>query len=434
VLRDSMQAHEQIMAQIALGAQSVVQYRQQSGDLAAASNVQQLVGEVGIGYALYRAFTRQPGLRAYDEQLLASAQFLFGFSGVLHFVPQDDRLVARVSEQENLVLSVAQSDSVIAAAFTQRCMSVVSDVRVVIDLQVMDRLKAVALMIVPLGDAAGVLACGLSASNSLRPPVSTTLMTAFASAASDAYAQQCLAATERAQISLEYLQQRVMEVTHEVNNPLAIVQNYLHVLSLKLDDEAPVQADIVTIGAELTRVASIVGKYAEIGKTADLLSQSVDVNEVLTQLVSVVQGGQVDIEVELQLDPAMPEVVLSPDSLKQVILNLVKNATEALQGAPISNKLLRIETTAAVNVGGREYIEIAMTDNGPGIDPMVRQHLFLPENSTKTGGEGGLGLSIVKQLVDSMQGLISCRSKASTEGSAGTCFQILIPRQYVLDD
>lgn len=439
-LREAIAAYELIMAQvessprISLATQSASQDSEQSDDVAIVSNTQQLVSEAAIGNALYRALIRQPGLLAFHEQLQANAQFLFGFSGVLHFIPEDDCLSARVSEQENLVLSVAQLDSVIATGFSQQRMSVVSTARVVIDLQVMDRLAAVALMIVPLGDTAGVLACGLPAGEGSQPAISTTLMMAFASAVSEAHAQQCLATTNSEQIPLEYLQQRVREVTHEVNNPLAIVQNYLHVLSLKLDEDAPVQADIVTIGEELARVASIVGKYGEIGQTADLLSQSADVNEILTQLVSVVQGGQVDITIELQLDPGMPQITVSPDSLKQVIINLVKNATEALRGLPIADKLLRIETTAAVNVGGKEYIEIAIIDNGPGIDPVIRQHLFLPENSTKTGGEGGLGLSIAKQLVDAMQGLISCRSKVSAEGSAGTCFQILIPRQRVLDD
>jgi len=436
VLRDALLAHDQIMAQCAASPSMapVKRFNAISAGPSAPGNLQQLANEAGIGNALYRAFTRQPGLLAFNEQLIASAQFLFGFSGVLHFTPQSDRLIARVSEQEDLVLSMARNDSAIAVGYTRRRMSVVSAARVVVDLQVMDRLGAESLLIVPLGVAAGVLACGLPAGGDSAGVVSTTLMMAFASAASDAFAQQCLAAAEDDQIPLEYLQQRVREVTHEVNNPLTIVQNYLHVLSLKLDEDTPVQADIVTIGAELTRVANIVGKYSGIGKAAGLLAQAVDVNDILTQLVSVVRGGQVDINMALQLDPAMPQIVLSPDSLKQVIINLIKNATEALQGTTITDKTLRIETTAAVNVGGREYIEIAIIDNGPGIDPVIRKHLFLANNSTKKSAQGGLGLNIVKQLIDAMQGLISCRSKVSTEGSAGTCFQILIPVERVSNE
>jgi len=292
-----------------------------------------------------------------------------------------------VSAQERLVLPKTQSDSVIVAGFAQGHMSLASNVQVVTDLQVMDRLAAQTLLIQPLGPVAGVLVCGLPAGAALRPAVSTTLLMAFAGAVADAFVQQQLTAADPSQIPVEYLQQRVREVTHEVNNPLAIVQNYLHVLSLKLDEDAPVQADITTIGTELTRVAHIVEKYSEIGLTSDLLAQSVDVNDILTQLVSVIRGGQVDISFELQLDPAMPQVVLSPDSLKQVIINLVKNATEALRGTVAVNKTLRIETTAAVNVGGQEFIEIAITDNGPGISPEIRQHLFLAENSTKAGGQ-----------------------------------------------
>ncbi|MFT6037573.1 MAG: hypothetical protein ACI9TP_000356, partial [Candidatus Azotimanducaceae bacterium] len=101
VLRDALLAHDEIMAQFAASPimAPVKRFNAISADTSAPGHLQQLANQAGIGNALYRAFTRQPGLLAFNEQLIASAQFLFGFSGVLHFTPQSDRLIARVSEQ-----------------------------------------------------------------------------------------------------------------------------------------------------------------------------------------------------------------------------------------------------------------------------------------------------------------------------------------------
>jgi len=175
------------------------------------------------------------------------------------------------------------------------------------------------------------------------------------------------------------------------------------------------------------RVSSIVGKYAQIGLVDVQPRVPVDINLILRQLTGVFSGGQGDVAYVLELDDAMPSVTLSADSFKQVVINLLKNAVEAFHSVPSQGKRLLIQTYSAVNVGGTQYVEIAITDNGPGISPAIKSRLFEPNITTKEGGRGGLGLSIVKQLVDDMQGIISCRSPVSK--SDGTCFQILIPLQ-----
>jgi nitrogen-specific signal transduction histidine kinase len=67
-------------------------------------------------------------------------------------------------------------------------------------------------------------------------------------------------------------------------------------------------------------------------------------------------------------------------------------------------------------------VELEVSDDGEGLPPEVRKHLFSPVKSTKGRGHGGLGLSVVKQLVDDMEGVINCRT-----GSAGTAFKVLFP-------
>jgi signal transduction histidine kinase len=226
-------------------------------------------------------------------------------------------------------------------------------------------------------------------------------------------------------VELDYVQARVSEVTHEVNNPLAIVQNYLHTLSLKIDENSQVQTDIQTISREMLRISDIVKKYGQIGQQEDLLREEININVLLEELSSVFRGGHESITFNLQLDTAMPLVLIIPDSLKQVIVNLLKNALEAIGNMPQGQ--ISIASHGSINFGGDQYIEILITDNGPGIPLSIRDKLFLKNHSSKGSGHSGLGLSIVKQLLSEMGGLISCRSQVEGEGSAGTSFQILIP-------
>lgn len=101
------------------------------------------------------------------------------------------------------------------------------------------------------------------------------------------------------------------------------------------------------------------------------------------------------------------------------MINLMKNAAEAMQ----NGGTLLVSTNG--NAG--EYVEITLRDDGPGIPAEVMESLFKPVASSKGAGHAGLGLSIVKNIVDELDGKIFCRSN----GISGTVFQILLPRHAV---
>jgi signal transduction histidine kinase len=104
--------------------------------------------------------------------------------------------------------------------------------------------------------------------------------------------------------------------------------------------------------------------------------------------------------------------------LKQILVNLVKNAIEALtEGGQIE-----IVNRGHVNRDRKLYLELVVGDNGPGLSAEVLANLFSAVRSTKDGAHHGLGLSIVHSLVKKLQGLITCRS-----GKTGTTFEILLP-------
>ena len=118
------------------------------------------------------------------------------------------------------------------------------------------------------------------------------------------------------------------------------------------------------------------------------------------------------------LDRSLPPVHCGVSSLKQILVNLLKNASEAL---PPQGEVW-LTTRDNLYKNGQHFFEIDLRDNGPGIPQEMFNQLFQPITSSKEG-HSGLGLSIVKKLVDQLQGEISCSSSTS-----GTRFQLLLPR------
>ncbi len=124
------------------------------------------------------------------------------------------------------------------------------------------------------------------------------------------------------------------------------------------------------------------------------------------------------MQIVAQTQDLPSEVEGSADTLKQILVNLVKNAIEAMPGGG----QIQIANNGYVNRDGLLYSELCVRDSGPGIAPVILAKLFSPVPTSKGEGHHGLGLSIVHGLVKKNQGLITCRS-----GKSGTSFEILLP-------
>ncbi len=217
------------------------------------------------------------------------------------------------------------------------------------------------------------------------------------------------------------LEQRIREVQHEVRNPLSIMNNYLGILSHKLDNDKPAQEDVQTIKSEIERINLILNRLTEKEIPAETISP-IDINSIISDLTHVFQSSlftSKNIQISLELDSSIKALPSNANTLKQIYTNLIKNAVEALP----ANGQLMVYTQDNVNVDGKEHIEISVTDNGPGIDTQILPKLFSPVDSTKGNDHAGLGLTIVKNLVGELHGSISCRSS-----SKGTSFHILLPK------
>ena len=296
-----------------------------------------------------------------------------------------------------------------------------------VDEQLRRLLKAPGLLVLPLiaGDVPlGVAVAGIPSPRRLPLDEWRTGLNLFAGQLALLLLQVREAEAARETEESVGRQQRNLEVRkllHEVNNPLAVITNYLHVLGLKLGEDGPVK-ELAVLREELARVGDLLARFKDLEQPPAPGEERLELNRTIADLCTIFADGLFQgkkIRAELDLDESIPALALSPGALRQVVMNLVKNAAEALpKGGRID-----LATRDRIHKNGALFVELRIGDNGPGLPEHVLNELFTPVTSTKPG-HAGLGLSIVKQLLDQLGAEISCASGPTT----GTRFQILLPR------
>jgi signal transduction histidine kinase len=207
-------------------------------------------------------------------------------------------------------------------------------------------------------------------------------------------------------------------IAHEVNNPMEAIKNAIFLLAESVKPEAEPVYNILKVETE--RVARIVRQMLGLYRTSEQVG-SVDVNSVIedTLLLFARQLERSEIKVETRL-ARLPVAVGSADQLRQVLSNLVVNARDSMsQGG----KLI-IRSALRTDRGGvRSWIRILVADTGSGIPAALEPNVFEPFVTTKGERGTGLGLWIVKGIVENHGGRIRVRSR---EGK-GTIFKIDLP-------
>ncbi len=243
-------------------------------------------------------------------------------------------------------------------------------------------------------------------------------------------AQTLLRQREAEQLQIELIDQErsafhleARKVVHEANNPLGIINNYLHILGMKLGEEHPVQEELDIIREEIDRVGKIILRIRDIPTEVEQQQRTVDINQLIEDLDKLFQSSLFpshNISSTLDLDRSMRGIRTQRSPMKQILTNLVKNAVEAMdQGGNLT-----ITTRDNAFINGKAHVEIQIIDSGPGIPAEIMDQLFTPVTSTKDSSHSGLGLAIVKNLMDELSGHISCTSQAGQ----GTRFQLFLPR------
>lgn len=219
---------------------------------------------------------------------------------------------------------------------------------------------------------------------------------------------------------------------HEVNNPLSIIKNYIKVLSMKLPEDHSGREELQLIIEEVDRVSRIIRQTSSISRPRITRKTSIDLNRRLEAFLRILEQSLLSphrIVLQLDLDRHLPPVFTDWDAMKQVLINLVKNAAEAMPGGGwlyLRTRHLtdRREETAAKSEDGKAgRIEIVVRDNGPGIPGALQSGLFEPYTSAKGEPHSGLGLYVVHSVVSTLGGSIRFSSRAGQ----GTTFVLTFP-------
>ncbi len=222
------------------------------------------------------------------------------------------------------------------------------------------------------------------------------------------------------------------KVIHEINNPISIIKNYIETLGLKLPDKHPAQDELVVIGEEMNRVAGLLDKLRSFSRPTIDGFERVDINQICQSILEILKKSILlpkQIKASISIDPEIPKVKTDQNGLKQVFINIVKNAAEAMdKGGEIAVTTRFLPDSAKILIDEKKRIpgniEIVISDNGPGIDETLKETLFEPYTTTKIGGSNsGLGLSIVHSIIKELNGKIRCETKQGQ----GTRFIITLP-------
>jgi len=206
-------------------------------------------------------------------------------------------------------------------------------------------------------------------------------------------------------------------IAHEVNNPLAVI-SYAAQLLLREEELPPFQKELAErIDSEVDRLKTLTGSLLSFSRAREMVRREIDLNEVLRDVLRLVRYELTRHAIRLEEDFAeLPAIQADPNKLKQVFINLLMNASQAMpDGGTLSVR------TALV---AGEEVEAVVTDTGPGIPADVRERIFEPFFSTKREGEGtGLGLYICRNIVLEHEGRLLLESVPGQ----GATFRVVLP-------
>ena len=215
-------------------------------------------------------------------------------------------------------------------------------------------------------------------------------------------------------------------VAHEIRNPLTAIKARLYTLRRLLSSDES-KEDVQAITGEVDRLERIVRDVLGYARPADAALRQEELSSWLREFAAFVKPELVANQVELVVEIAVTaNAEIDANQLRQVMLNLVRNAQESFEGRPGRIELALRRERLSLRGKYAEVAVLSVTDNGPGIPAKIQERLFDPFFTTKAMGTG-LGLSIVARLVENQGGEISFQSAPGT----GTRFVVCLP---IFDD
>lgn len=212
-------------------------------------------------------------------------------------------------------------------------------------------------------------------------------------------------------------------IAHEIRNPLTSIKARLYTLGKHIKGNEAGTADAAVISGEISRLERIVQEVLQFARPSEPRLDVMRADAPLHEVRSLVAGSLVRDNVQLVVEPGT-ELYVAMDAalIKQVLINLVRNAAEAIDGA--GTVTLRVRSgTASLGGESRSVAILEVADTGQGIPPEVEQRLFDPFFTTKETGTG-LGLPIAARIVEKHGGALQYQTRVGH----GTTFGIVLPQ------
>jgi two-component system nitrogen regulation sensor histidine kinase GlnL len=217
-------------------------------------------------------------------------------------------------------------------------------------------------------------------------------------------------------------------LAHELRNPLVSIRTFSALIEEQGSDAEFRREFRGVVERDVKRIGSIIDHVAAFAENSQVKFAPVQIDDVISGVHDIARPEFTRANVTLAVKPAfMPAVRANYGQLIQVFLNLFQNAIQAMEGR--ENSRIEVAFESGLPVGGKRTVRVTVSDNGPGIDLSVRERIFDPFVTTKATGEPGarrgmgLGLSIVKRIVDGHGGMIDVVS----EPGRGTSFFVSLP-------
>jgi two-component system, NtrC family, nitrogen regulation sensor histidine kinase GlnL len=216
---------------------------------------------------------------------------------------------------------------------------------------------------------------------------------------------------------------------HEIKNPLAAIKGAAQLLDRSLSEDQRSLTHIIK--GEVERIAKLLDRMQSLSTKQPAKVEPINVHSLIDrarQSIETAYNG--DIEIKDRFDPSLPNVLVDPDAMMQVLTNLLSNAVDATKG--LENRNIKVITRysfgASLSVHGSNHmvrlpVEIIITDNGPGVPSELEQDIFSPFVSTKRDGQG-LGLALVRKLMSDMNGRVRYERP---RGARKTQFILFLP-------
>ena len=211
-------------------------------------------------------------------------------------------------------------------------------------------------------------------------------------------------------------------LAHEINQPLTAITLYAQAAERLAAQATPDIAEIVTalqqISAQALRAGEVIKRLRALVRNRQTQEELLDLNAVVQELAVLVESDARSngVRLVIELAPQLPRVVGDAVQLQQVMLNLVRNAIEAVQSG--ASEHLVVLRTAPCPAG----VEMSVSDLGPGVDPAIQERLFQAFETTKPEGTG-LGLAISRSIVENHGGQLAWRDHQPH----GACFYFQLP-------